>query len=284
MQNSKLSKTLLNAILLWQNKKLRITLKILVSNDDGIDSAGIYSLVEALKEIAEVTVVAPHKEQSAVGHAITMQTPLRVFEYQKNGKFFGYAIDGTPADCVKIGMRNLMTSPPDLVVSGINHGSNTAINIIYSGTVSAAREAAIMDVPSIAISVASHQVLDFSFASNIAKLLAQEVYKRGLPIGTMLNVNVPNLPAKEIRGMVVTKQGKSKWDDIYEKRVDPYGRNYYWLTGNLKDVDETLDLDQAAIKQNYVSVSPIHFDLSDYQTYDKMKDWKIENLLNGKNN
>lgn len=284
MQNSKLSKTLLNAILLWQNKKLRITLKILVSNDDGIDSAGIYSLVEALKEIAEVTVVAPHKEQSAVGHAITMQTPLRVFEYQKNEKFFGYAIDGTPADCVKIGMRNLMTSPPDLVVSGINHGSNTAINIIYSGTVSAAREAAIMEVPSIAISVASHQVLDFSFASNVAKLLAQEVYKRGLPLGTMLNVNVPNLPEKEIKGIVVTKQGKSKWDDIYEKRVDPYGRNYYWLTGNLKDVDETLDLDQAAIKQNYVSVSPIHFDLSDYQTYDKMKDWKIENLLNGKNN
>jgi len=257
-------------------------LRILVSNDDGIDSAGIYSLVEALKEIAEVTVVAPHKEQSAVGHAITMQTPLRVFEYQKNGKFFGYAIDGTPADCVKIGMRNLMPSPPDLVVSGINHGSNTAINIIYSGTVSAAREAAIMDVPSIAISVASHQVLDFSFASNVAKLLSQEVYKRGLPIGTMLNVNVPNLPEDQIAGMVVTKQGKSKWDDIYEMRIDPYGRNYYWLTGNLMDVDQSIDLDQAAIKNNYVSVSPIHFDLSDYQTYNKMKEWKIENLLNGK--
>ena len=257
-------------------------MRILVSNDDGIDSAGIFSLVNALKEIAEVTVVAPHKEQSAVGHAITMQTPLRVFEYQKNGAFFGYAIDGTPADCVKIGMRNLMTTPPDLVVSGINHGSNTAINIIYSGTVSAAREAAIMEVPSIAISVASHQVLDFSFASKVAKLLSQEVYKRGLPLGTMLNVNVPNLPESEIKGMIVTKQGKSKWDDIYEKRIDPYGRNYYWLTGNLKDVDETLDLDQAAIKQNYVSVSPIHFDLSDYLTFDKMKEWKIENLLNGK--
>ncbi len=161
-------------------------MKILVSNDDGIDSAGIYSLVAALKEIAEVTVVAPHKEQSAVGHAITMQTPLRVFEYQKNGKFFGYAIDGTPADCVKIGIRNLMPSPPDLVVSGINHGSNTAINIIYSGTVSAAREAAIMDVPSIAISVTSHAVMDFSVAAKIAKHLSLEVFEKGLPKGTML--------------------------------------------------------------------------------------------------
>lgn len=257
-------------------------MRILVSNDDGIDSAGIDSLVTALKTIAEVTVVAPHKEQSAVGHAITMQTPLRVFEFQKDGKFFGYAVDGTPADCVKIGMRNLMPAPPDLVVSGINHGSNTAINIIYSGTVSAAREAAIMDVPSIAISVASHQVFDFSLASKVAKLLSQEVFKRGLPIGTMLNVNVPNLPESQIKGMVITKQGKSKWDDIYEQRVDPYGRNYYWLTGNLMDVDRSNDLDQAAIKNNYVSVSPIHFDLSDYQTYDKMKEWKIENLLNGK--
>jgi 5'-nucleotidase len=257
-------------------------LKILVSNDDGIDSAGIHSLVEVLKEIAEVTVVAPHKEQSAVGHAITMQTPLRVFEFQKNGKFFGYAVDGTPADCVKIGIRNLMESPPDIVVSGINHGSNTAINIIYSGTVSAAREAAIMDIPSIAISVASHVVLDFSFASKVAKLLVEEVHKRSLPIGTMLNINVPNLPAEQINGIIVTKQGKSKWDDIYEKRIDPYGRNYYWLTGNLMDVDNSLELDQAAIKNNYVSVSPIHFDLSDYQTFDVMKEWKLESLLNGK--
>lgn len=257
-------------------------MKILVSNDDGIDSAGIYSLVESLKEIAEVTVVAPHKEQSAVGHAITMQTPLRVFEYQKNGKFFGYAVDGTPADCVKIGIRNIMTTPPDLVVSGINHGSNTAINIIYSGTVSAAREAAIMEFPAIAISVASHQVLDFSFASKVALHLSKEVYKRNLPLGTMLNVNVPNLPESEIKGVILTKQGKSKWDDIYEKRVDPYGRNYYWLTGNLMDVDTDLDLDQAAIKRNYVSVSPIHFDLTDYVTFNKMLEWKIENLLNGK--
>jgi 5'-nucleotidase len=254
-------------------------MKILVSNDDGIDSAGIHALVNSLKEIADVTVVAPHKEQSAVGHAITMQTPLRVFEYHRDGKFFGYAIDGTPADCVKIGIRNLMTEPPDIVVSGINHGSNTAVNIIYSGTVSAAREAAIMDFPAMAISIASHSVKDFSFAAKIAKQLVLEIYKNGLPNGTMLNVNVPNVPENEIAGILVTKQGKSKWDDIYEKRVDPYGRNYYWLTGNLIELDDSIEYDQIAVKNKYVSVTPIHFDLTDYQMFEKMKEWEIEKLL-----
>jgi 5'-nucleotidase len=253
--------------------------KILVSNDDGIDSAGIQALVKALKEIADVTVVAPHKEQSAVGHAITMQTPLRVFEYHKDGKFFGYAVDGTPADCVKIGIRNIMNAYPDLMVSGINHGSNTAVNIIYSGTVSAAREAAIMDVPSMAISVTSHSVNDFSFAAKVAQKLAIEIHKRGIPNGTMLNVNVPNVPESEIAGILITKQGKSKWDDIYEKRIDPYGRDYYWLTGNLVELDDSLEFDQIAIKNKYVSVTPIHFDLTDYQMYENLKSWEIENLM-----
>jgi len=150
-------------------------LKILVTNDDGIDSAGIAALVNSLKEIAEIIVVAPHTEQSAVGHGITMKKPLRVIEYYKNGDFFGYAVEGTPADCVKMGMRNIMNESPDLVISGINHGSNTAINIIYSGTVSGAREAAIMDVPSIAISVTKHDVIDFRHAAKVAKLMAKEL-------------------------------------------------------------------------------------------------------------
>lgn len=258
-------------------------MKILVSNDDGIDSAGIYALVNSLKEIAEVTVVAPHKEQSAVGHAITMQTPLRVFEYHRDGKFFGYAIDGTPADCVKIGIRNIMNEYPDLMVSGINHGSNTAVNIIYSGTVSAAREAAIMEVPSMAVSVTSHSVNDFSFAAEIAKKLALEIHRNGLPNGTMLNVNVPNVAENEIAGILITKQGKSKWDDVYEKRVDPYGRNYYWLTGNLIELDDSLEYDQIAIKNKFVSVTPVHFDLTDYEMYKKMKSWNVEDLLKSSN-
>lgn len=257
-------------------------MKILVCNDDGIDSLGIYTLSESLKEIGDVTVVAPLKEQSAVGHAITMQIPLRVTEFHKNGKFFGYAVDGTPADCIKIGIRNIMNESPDLVVSGINHGSNTAINIIYSGTVSAAREAAIMDVPSIAISVTNHAASNFEFAGKVAKTLAKEIAGKDLPVGTLLNVNVPDVPENEISGICLTKQGKSKWDDIYEKRIDPYGKNYYWLTGNLLEVDKEIESDQAAIKKNYVSITPIHFDLTDYETYKKMKRWNIQNLLNGK--
>jgi 5'-nucleotidase len=257
-------------------------LKILVTNDDGIEAPGIAALADSLKEIGEVTVVAPLKEQSAVGHAITMQVPLRVIDYKKNGVFFGYAVSGTPADCVKIGIRNIMKSPPDLVVSGINHGSNTAINIIYSGTVSAAREAAIMDIPSIAVSVTNHDATDFRLAAKISKLLAAQLAGKDLPLGTLLNVNVPDVAEKEIAGIKLTRQGKSKWDDIYEQRVDPYGKNYYWLTGNLMEVDTEMETDQAAIRKNYVSVSPIHFDLTDYETFERMKNWKIENLLNGK--
>ncbi len=258
-------------------------MRILVCNDDGIESNGIFALAEALKEIGEVTVIAPLIEQSAVGHAITMQIPLRVTESFKNGKFFGYAVSGTPADCVKIGIRNILKETPDLVVSGINHGSNTAINIIYSGTVSAAREAAIMDVPSMAVSVTSHFATDFRFAGKMSRMLALKIVKEGLPIGTLLNVNVPDLPEEKISGIVLTRQGKSKWDDIYEERKDPQGKNYYWLTGNLMEVDNELNIDQHAVRNNYVSVSPIHFDLTDYETYNKMKSWKIEEMLNGKN-
>jgi len=259
-------------------------LKILVCNDDGIDSQGIYALVESLKEIGTVTVVAPLKEQSAVGHAITMQIPLRVTKAFKDGKFFGYAVNGTPADCIKIGIRNIMKEPPDLVVSGINHGSNTAINIIYSGTVSAAREAAIMDIPSMAVSVTNHEVTDFRFAAKVTKLIAKEMAGKDIPKGTLLNINVPDIPENQIAGIILTKQGKSKWDDIYEQRVDPYGKDYYWLTGNLMEVDTDVETDQVAIKKNYVSISPIHFDLTDYETFDKMKKWNLEHLLNGKKN
>jgi len=250
-------------------------LNILISNDDGIDSPGIKALSDALKEIGNVTVVAPRTEQSAVGHAITMKIPLRVTEYYNNGEFFGYAVDGTPADCVKMGIRNILGYSPDIVVSGINHGSNTAINIIYSGTVSAAREAAIMDVPSIAISVTSHDAKDFGYSQKVAKKLTRLVVDEGIARGTLLNVNVPNLPEKEILGILVTKQGKSKWDDIYEKRIDPYGKGYYWLTGKLIELDNNLESDQFAIKNNYVAVTPVHFDLTDYTTYEIIKKWDL---------
>jgi 5'-nucleotidase len=247
--------------------------KILISNDDGIDSRGIAALAKELRKIGDVTVIAPRTEQSAVGHAITMKMPLRINEYYKNGDFFGYAVEGTPADCIKIGIRNILNTPPDIVVSGINNGSNAAINIIYSGTVSAAREAAIMDIPSIAVSVTSHDAKEYDYAAQVAGKLANMVVKNGLEKGTLLNVNVPNLPKEEIAGILLTQQGKSKWDDIYEERHDPYGKKYYGLTGNLMETDKDLLSDQFALRNNYISVTPIHFDLTDYKTYDVMKSW-----------
>ena len=257
-------------------------MKILISNDDGISSPGLNALAIELKKLGDVTIVAPITEQSAVGHAITMKYPLRITDFYKNSDFFGYAVDGTPADCIKIGIRNIMHEPPDIVVSGINLGSNTAINIIYSGTVSAAREAAIMDVPSIAVSVTSHEAKDFSFAAKFSSRLAQMVAKNKMPAGTLLNVNIPDLPEDQISGVLLTQQGKSKWDDVYEERKDPYGQKYYWLTGNLVQHDTTLETDQFAIRKNYVSVTPIHFDLTDYKTYDTMKSWQLENLFKQK--
>ncbi|MBN1301718.1 MAG: 5'/3'-nucleotidase SurE [Melioribacteraceae bacterium] len=250
-------------------------MKILVSNDDGIDSRGIFELSQKLKEIGEVIVVAPRTEQSAVGHAITMKIPVRVTEYYRNGEFFGYAVDGTPADCIKMGIKNIMGELPDLVVSGINNGSNAAINIIYSGTVSAAREAAIMDVPAIAVSVTSHTVTEFDYAAEIAKNLALKVAENGLRAGTLLNVNIPDLPKDKIKGVLLTRQGLSKWDDKFEERKDPYGKKYYWLTGSLIDNDLELGTDHYALKNDYVSVTPIHFDLTDYEMFGKMKDWNI---------
>lgn len=253
-------------------------MKILVSNDDGIDAEGIGCLAKKLEEIGDVIVVAPRTEQSAVGHKITMKNPLRVTEYKKDGKFFGYAVDGTPADCVKMGIRNILHEKPDIVISGINHGSNTAINTIYSGTVSAAREAAIMDVPAIAVSVTSHHPDQFDTAAEIINKLALLVIKHGLPNGTCLNVNVPNLPKEQIRGVKLTKQGTSKWDDLYEERKDPYGQGYFWLKGTLLETDTELDRDQCAVTNNFVSVSPIHFDLTDYKTFEQMKSWNIEDI------
>ncbi len=253
-------------------------MKILISNDDGIDSRGISELAKYLKEIGEVTIIAPRTEQSAVGHAITMSIPLRVNEYYKNGEFFGYAVEGTPADCVKIGITNILKENPDIVVSGINHGANTAINIVYSGTVSAAREAAIMDIPALAISLNSHNPKHFEVAGKVAQELVKMVCKYKLPRGTLLNVNVPDVPENEIAGILPTVQGKTKWDDVYEERIDPYGRKYYWLTGKPLELDSEIDKDHFAVKNNYVAITPVHFDLTDYSAFKEMQNWGVNKI------
>ncbi|MBW7889342.1 MAG: 5'/3'-nucleotidase SurE [Bacteroidetes bacterium] len=250
---------------------------ILVSNDDGIDSAGIHSLVKALSELANVIVVAPETQQSAVGHAITVHRPLRVKEYKRDEKFFGYAVDGTPADCIKLAAHHLLEKKPDLIVSGINHGSNTAISVIYSGTVSAATEGTILGIPSFAISLTSFDTTaDFSTAADFSKQLSRLVLEKGLPKGTLLNVNVPPLQKKDIKKVVITRQGKSFWDNEFESRRDPDNREYFWLKGELIELDNEEDSDQKVILDGNISITPIQYDLTNNTFLKQLRDWKIE--------
>ncbi len=248
---------------------------ILVSNDDGIYSPGIFALYNAMKQVGEAWVVAPDSERSAVGHAITISDPLRVWEYEKNGEFFGYAVNGTPADCVKIGVKAIINEKPDLVVSGINQGPNTAINVMYSGTVSAATEGTLMGIPSIAFSLTSFKSKDFNFAAEFAIYLAQKVLEKGLPNGTLLNVNIPPLPKEEIKGVKITRQGRARYEEYFEKRVDPMNRSYYWLTGKKLLLDSAPDIDDVAVMDNFIAITPIQFDLTDYKAIEDLKNWEL---------
>jgi 5'-nucleotidase len=257
---------------------VRRPLHVLISNDDGIDAPGIFALVQEIRKSSKVTVIAPDKQQRAVGHAITMNYPLRAIPFSKNGEFFGYAVEGTPADAIKLGVRSLMEEKPDLIISGINHGSNTAINIIYSGTVSAATEGTILGIPSIAISLTTYQDANFTYAAKFAGRLAGFVAAHGLPEGTLLNVNVPPLPEEKIKGVLLTRQGKSTWVDTFDVRRDPANREYFWLTGKLSVIDTELDVDQIAVQNGYVSVTPIHYELTDRKFLDVMKEWNIDQL------
>jgi len=249
---------------------------ILITNDDGIHAAGLNHLKRALQGIADVLVVAPDAERSAVGHAITVSDPLRVYPVEKDNSFFGYAVNGTPADCVKLGIRCLMEKKPDLVVSGINLGPNTGTNIIYSGTVSAAAEAVIMGIPGLALSVASFRVHEYEFACSLAVTLAQKILKYGLRPGTLLNVNVPALKSSDIRGVAITRQGQARFEESFDKRVDPLNRVYYWLTGKRLYLDKEEDLDDVAVQQHKASITPIRYDLTDLATLAELKKWDIE--------
>lgn len=250
---------------------------ILISNDDGIESDGIRALWREIRKFAEVIVVAPHTQQSAVGHSITVANPIRVKKNLIDKNFYGYAVEGSPADSVKLAIRNLLKGKKiDLLLSGINHGANTAINIIYSGTVSAATEGTILGIPSIAISLASFTYNDFSFASKFAARISKLVLKNGLPHGTLLNVNIPAMEENKIKGVLITRQGKSYWDDYYDSRLDPNKREYYWLTGRMASLDKGLEFDQKAIEENYISITPIQYDLTDYTMLKELKNWNLK--------
>lgn len=239
----------------------------LLTNDDGIYARGLSSLKEELSKEGECLIVAPEREQSAVGHAITLSRPLMVKKFRKNGKFFGYAVAGTPADCVKIGIKELTDQPIDLVISGINLGPNVGIDVIYSGTVSAATEAAILGVPSLAISLDTrNDTADFSFAAKFArKLVLFMLQHPSLLKGTPLNVNIPAIPKDQIKGIVVTKQGSAQMIETFERRVDPRENIYYWLVGeSLINTEKATDTDTTALKNGMITVTPIHYDLTRY--------------------
>ncbi|MFQ5676405.1 MAG: 5'/3'-nucleotidase SurE [bacterium] len=249
--------------------------KILLSNDDGINAPGLAALYQEMKQVGDVVVVAPDSEKSAVGHAITLSDPLRVWNFEKNGHFFGYAVNGTPADCVKIAYWALLKKKPDLVVSGINLGSNAGINAIYSGTVSAATEGTILEIPSFAISLTTFKEPDFSYAAKFARRLSAYILENGLPSGTFLNVNVPPGSEDEIAGVQVTRQGRSNYHEHFDKRVDPQHRVYYWLTGKKIQIEQESDVDENAILNKMVSITPMHYDLTNYDYLDQLRSWEI---------
>ena len=246
-----------------------------MTNDDGIHAPGLDALVRALSEIGEVMVVAPATEMSAVGHAITLSDPLRVTKFFKNGHLFGYAVNGTPADCVKLAYWALLKEAPkpDLLVSGINLGTNTGINTIYSGTVSAATEGAILGIPSFAISLASYTHPVFEPAARFALKMARTLLKRGLPPGIFLNINVPPIPEHEIAGVCITRQGMASYREEFQKRKDPHLRDYYWLTGEKKEIETDERVDDRAILQKKISITPVHYDLTYYPILQELESW-----------
>lgn len=245
---------------------------ILITNDDGIAAPGIRSLVEVAREIADVIVVAPDSPQSGKGHAVTLSTPLRLHKVSVFSDVEAYECTGTPVDCVKIAMDIVLKDrKPDLCISGINHGSNASINILYSGTVSAAMEASVEGTTAIGFSL-----LDYSFDANFepslpyVKTLIEEALNGKFPKGTLLNVNIPNLPAEELKGIKYCRQGDARWEEEFVEAIDPRGQKYYWMTGKFVQRGNNNGSDLEALEQGYVSVVPSIHDLTDHNLVDKL--------------
>lgn len=251
-------------------------MRILLTNDDGIGAPGIQALWRALSNIGQVTVVAPDAERSATSQAITVHQPIRVDEYCiTEPKLCAWRVGGTPTDCVKIAVEELLPAKPDIVVSGINLGPNLGTDVLYSGTVSAAIEGALYGIPAIAVSLDTWQNGDFSIAAGFAAKLAQTVVQKKLPPNTLLNVNVPAVAADQIRGVAVTKLGVRQYANTFERRQDPRGRQYYWMGGQIVENDNDADTDIVAIQNKQISVTPIHFDLTNYGLMNMLSDWQL---------
>jgi 5'-nucleotidase len=251
-------------------------MNILLTNDDGIHCEGLWVLHNVLQQEHAVTVVAPDRERTAVSHGITLHQPLRADRMALNGHGAGYAVNGTPADCIKLAFLEILGRKPDLVVSGLNPGANVGVNINYSGTVAAAKEAALLGVPAIAASIAGGGPYHYETATEFVIRLAEAVGRRGLVPGTFLNVNVPNLPRQQIAGVRISRHGLSVFKEYIEKRVDPRNRTYYWQGADMQVFGEDLDVDGAALKCRYIAVTPIKCDMTDYAMLDVLKQWRLD--------
>ena len=250
---------------------------ILVTNDDGIKAPGLRSLIEVMNEIGEVVVVAPDSPQSGMGHAITINSTLYCDKIKvTDGPQLEYSCSGTPADCVKLAINELLDKKPDLCVSGINHGSNSSINVIYSGTMSAAIEAGIEGVPAIGFSL-----LDFRWNANFKPLkeyikkISLEALKKGIPKDVVLNVNFPLLKNGKIKGMKICRQARAYWVEEFDKRTNPMGREYYWLTGTFINEDKGEDTDEWALNKGYISIVPTQFDLTAHHSLQQINTWSL---------
>ncbi len=249
-------------------------MKIIVTNDDGIYSPGILELKKAMATIGSVTVVAPDVQMSGVGHSITFSHPLRVRDVYTNGDFIGYGIDGSPADCVKLAVREILKERSQLLVSGINIGANVGINVLYSGTVAAAIEGALLGIPSVAVSLEmSESSPDVKGAAETAKNVIALIMKKKLPRGTLLNVNIPNISNDKIKGVKITKQFSGDFDEHYEKRTDPRGIAYYWLAGTGWPKVDVIGTDMHALKDGYISITPLRYDLTDNSFLTEVESW-----------
>ena len=247
---------------------------ILITNDDGITAPGIKNLTEAARTLGKVVVVAPDKAQSGMGHAITIGTPLRMDKVDLFDGIEAWQTSGTPVDCVKLAVDKILHRKPDLCISGINHGANHSINVIYSGTMSAAMEASIESIPSIGFSLLDYRFdADFTAATFYANKIIKTVLSRKLDKHLLLNVNIPSIPKKDIKGIKICKQAYAKYKEEFDERIDPHGKKYYWLTGEFINFDTAEDTDVWALQNNYVSVVPVQFDLTNY-TLKKILDKK----------
>lgn len=248
---------------------------ILICNDDGVTAPGIQSLIESVRDLGEVMVVAPDKPQSGTGHGITINATLRLQKVRDEEGLTVYSCTGTPVDCIKLAIYK-MEVKPDIILSGINHGSNASINVIYSGTMSAAVEGALENVPSIGFSLLDHSIdADFAAAKEIARKITIKTLEEGLPKGVCLNVNIPKLHSDEIAGIKICRQAKGNWEEEFEARLDPMGNEYFWLTGTFKNYDHGEDTDIWALENNYVSVVPVQHDLTAHSALSEINNWDL---------